>query len=66
MLESALSPYTWVRWLYRWVPSAPGDYSLWARAFDGDGAPQTSSWAQPHPDGASGYPVMGLSVASSD
>lgn len=66
VLETALSPYSWVRWLYRWVPSAPGDYSLWARAFDGDGAPQSSSWAQPHPDGASGYPVIGLSVASSD
>ncbi|HYV01428.1 MAG TPA: molybdopterin-dependent oxidoreductase [Actinomycetota bacterium] len=64
VLETALSPYTWVRWLYRWVPSVPGDYSVWARAFDGDGTPQPSTWAQPHPDGASGYPVIGLSVAS--
>ena len=63
LLETALSPYTWVRWMYRWMPPTPGVVTIRARAYDGEGAPESSMWAPPHPDGASGLPVMAVQVA---
>jgi len=63
-LESPVSPYTWVRWLYRWTAPTPGTYTLRARAFDVEGVPQPAAWAPPHPDGASSYPVIAVRVLS--
>lgn len=63
-LEPASSPFTWVRWRYPWTPPTEGDYTLRARAVDGEGVPQSSAFAPPHPDGASGYPVIAVSVSA--
>jgi len=65
LLETALSPYTWVRWMYRWTPLIPGVVTIRARAYDGEGAPESPMWAPPHPDGASGLPVIAVQVAPS-
>jgi DMSO/TMAO reductase YedYZ molybdopterin-dependent catalytic subunit len=61
-LEPPLSSFTWVRWRYPWSADGPGTYTLRARAFDGSGTSQPSTFAPPHPDGASGYPVIAVSV----
>jgi DMSO/TMAO reductase YedYZ molybdopterin-dependent catalytic subunit len=61
-LEQPLSSFTWVRWRYPWRADGPGTHTLRARAFDGTGTPQPSTFAPPHPDGASGYPVIAVSV----
>jgi len=63
LLETALSPYTWVRWMYPWTPLSSGVVTIRARAYDGEGAPESPTWAPPHPDGASGLPVIAVQVA---
>lgn len=61
-LEPALSPLSWVRWRFDWVPARTGLHTIRARARDGDGVVQTSEFAPPHPDGASSYPVIAFTV----
>ena len=61
LLKTALSPYTWRLWLYRWVPPGPGQYSIFVRAYDGTGSVQTRVEAPPFPTGASG--IDGITVA---
>jgi DMSO/TMAO reductase YedYZ molybdopterin-dependent catalytic subunit len=63
LLETSLSPYTWVRWMYPWTPLSSGVVTIRARAYDGEGAPESPTWAPPHPDGASGLPVIAVQVA---
>jgi len=63
LLETALSPYTWVRWMYRWTPPTPGVVTIRARAYDGEGVPESPMWEPPHPDGASGLPVIAVQVS---
>jgi DMSO/TMAO reductase YedYZ molybdopterin-dependent catalytic subunit len=46
---------TWVQWVYR-LNAEPGRHLIEARAFDGDGAPQTEEYAPVAPNGAQGYP----------
>ncbi|MDO8637560.1 MAG: Ig-like domain-containing protein, partial [Dehalococcoidia bacterium] len=53
-LKDALSPYTWVFWVYNWEPS-PGKYNLLVRAADKKGLLQKSAEREPYPDGATGY-----------
>jgi len=54
-LETALGPYTWRRWLYRWTPSARGRRELLVRATDGRGHLQSPQIADPFPSGSGGY-----------
>ena len=61
-LEQALSPLSWVRWRFDWIPARTGLHTIRARAWDGDGVVQTSGFAPTHPDGASGYPVIAFTV----
>jgi DMSO/TMAO reductase YedYZ molybdopterin-dependent catalytic subunit len=61
-LEPALSPLSWVRWRFGWIPTRTGLHTIRARAWDGNGIVQTSEFAPPHPDGASGYPVIAFTV----
>lgn len=61
-LEPAASPLQWRRWRYAW-PAAPGRYQVRVRAVDGTGALQSATLAPPHPNGASGYHVLVVSVA---
>ena len=60
LLKTALSPYAWRLWLYRWTPPGPGQYSIFVRAYDGTGAVQVKVEAPPFPTGASG--IDGISV----
>lgn len=60
-LEPEPSPLQWRRWRYDW-PAAPGTHTISVRAVDGDGQPQTDRVAEPHPDGASGYHSVRVSV----
>jgi DMSO/TMAO reductase YedYZ molybdopterin-dependent catalytic subunit len=63
LLKTALSPYTWRLWLYRWTPPGPGQYSIFVRAYDGTGAVQTRVEAPPFPTGASGIDGITVTVA---
>jgi len=53
---------TWVQWMAR-VDAAPGEYMVEARAFDGDGQPQTEETAPVAPNGAQGYPRRFIEIA---
>ncbi len=63
-LETALSPLTWRRWLYRWQVEGSGDSGVLVRATDGLGVAQTAAVARPHPDGASGYDAVTVNRGS--
>jgi DMSO/TMAO reductase YedYZ molybdopterin-dependent catalytic subunit len=63
LLKTALSPYTWRLWLYRWTPPGPGQYSIFVRAYDGTGAVQVRVEAPPFPTGASGIDGITVTVA---
>lgn len=54
-LKPPLSHTAWVVWGYDWTPTAPGQYTVMARATDGAGKVQTPKQADPYPDGATGY-----------
>ena len=54
-LKTALGPYTWRLWRYRWTPERPGRYQVAVRARDGRGRLQTKAHHEPFPSGASGY-----------
>lgn len=51
----ALSPFTWVLWVYDWTPPANGNYLVEVRATDAQGNLQTSVNRDALPDGATGY-----------
>jgi DMSO/TMAO reductase YedYZ molybdopterin-dependent catalytic subunit len=62
ILVSNPSPYEWTVWKYRLAPAAPGEFTVRARATDGDG------YAQPERDpqtgsGMSGQPRMKVAIA---
>src|SRR6266511_525622 len=63
LLKTALSPYTWRLWLYRWTPPGPGQYSIFVRAYDGTGAVQVRVEAPPFPTGASGIDGINVTAA---
>jgi DMSO/TMAO reductase YedYZ molybdopterin-dependent catalytic subunit len=54
---------TWVQWTYR-LTAPPGTHVIEARAFDGDGVPQTDEYAPVAPNGAQGYPRISVNVKS--
>ena len=58
MLESAISNETWRRWRLPFDRSTAT--AVVVRAIDADGVVQTSSPADPHPSGASGYQEVEL------
>jgi Oxidoreductase molybdopterin binding domain/Mo-co oxidoreductase dimerisation domain len=57
-LETALSAYTWRRWLFTWGAQGAGQSGIVVRAYDGRGALQTFISSPPHPNGASGYDAI--------
>ena len=57
-LKTALGKYTWRLWRYPWMPLRPERYVIKARATDGTGRTETSSYTGPYPNGASGYDVI--------
>jgi DMSO/TMAO reductase YedYZ molybdopterin-dependent catalytic subunit len=60
-LEPESSPLQWRRWRYDWQPE-PGQYRVRVRAIDGAGEPQVEAIAPPHPDGATGYHAVRVTV----
>jgi DMSO/TMAO reductase YedYZ molybdopterin-dependent catalytic subunit len=61
LLKPALSQNAWNLWVLK-KDLGPGTYLVKCRAVDGDGAVQTSSEADPFPDGATGYHSIVLRV----
>lgn len=59
-----LSQYTWVFWRLDWEPPSAGAYTLKVRATDGAGQEQVATVTSPYPDGATGYSVVDIEVAS--
>jgi DMSO/TMAO reductase YedYZ molybdopterin-dependent catalytic subunit len=53
---------TWRQWVYDWTPSASGNHVVESRATDETGYTQTSLAEPPEPNGASGYPMVGVTV----
>jgi DMSO/TMAO reductase YedYZ molybdopterin-dependent catalytic subunit len=62
-LKPPASDLTWVLWAFEWNPK-PGDYTIYARATDGQGALQTSAQADTFPSGATGYVMSTVNVVS--
>jgi DMSO/TMAO reductase YedYZ molybdopterin-dependent catalytic subunit len=52
---------TWVQWSYR-LQAPPGKHLIEARAFDGDGTPQSEEYAPVAPNGAQGYPRVTINI----
>ena len=54
-LAGAPSDDTWRQWRYRWADFTPGEHTVRARAYDGEGVPQPEGPKPVAPDGAEGY-----------
>jgi DMSO/TMAO reductase YedYZ molybdopterin-dependent catalytic subunit len=61
-LASQLDIDTWRQYVYYW-DARPGTYILQVRATDGEGETQTARQTPPHPSGATGYHIVGVTVA---
>jgi DMSO/TMAO reductase YedYZ molybdopterin-dependent catalytic subunit len=53
----------WRQWVWDW-DATPGTHQIAARATDATGYTQTSLQEPPEPNGASGYPIVSVSVSS--
>ncbi len=62
VLKPPASKLSWVLWAYEWSRPAVGQYTVYARATDGNGQVQTSALADPYPSGATGYVMSTLAV----
>ncbi len=56
-----LSPLTWVQWRYDWS-RVPGRHLFRVRATDGTGALQIEQVSDVHPDGATGYHTVTVTI----
>ncbi|HUC57112.1 MAG TPA: molybdopterin-dependent oxidoreductase [Streptosporangiaceae bacterium] len=54
---------TWRQWVWYWN-ATPGSHVIEARATDATGYTQTALQSAPEPNGASGYPIVQVSVTS--
>lgn len=61
-VKEALSPFTFVVWVYNWEP-LPGKYTLLVRAADKKGLLQAGLQREPYPDGATGYHSITVRIA---
>jgi DMSO/TMAO reductase YedYZ molybdopterin-dependent catalytic subunit len=61
-LKPPSSNLAWVLWAYEWRPSTLGEYTIYARATDGNGQVQTDAQADPFPSGATGYVMSAVNV----
>ncbi|MCX7668719.1 MAG: molybdopterin-dependent oxidoreductase, partial [Anaerolineae bacterium] len=62
LLDRPLSRLTWVRWRYDWYDPPRGTHTIVVRAIDGDGEEQIAQPAPPHPDGASGWHKVRVTI----
>ena len=61
-LQPALSKDAWVLWAWQWTPTAPGNYTLVARATNGKGELQVEKKQGTVPNGATGYHMVPIQV----
>ena len=61
-LQPPLSDQTWVFWNWTWRPTAPGVYTIVARATDGTGRLQTEEKRGTVPNGATGWHEIKVAV----
>jgi hypothetical protein len=61
-LGSSYSNDTWRLWSFEWQAEASGSHTITVRATDNTGAVQTEAWADPVPDGASGWHSVTFAV----
>lgn len=62
VVKDPLSKYTWVLWTSGFAPQSKGDYKIVVRATDKTGNMQTSTFADPFPNGSSGYDTVDIKV----
>jgi DMSO/TMAO reductase YedYZ molybdopterin-dependent catalytic subunit len=62
IVKDPLSKYTWVLWSSTFIPKAGGDYNIVVRATDKNGKVQSVDFADPFPNGASGYDMVSVRV----
>lgn len=65
-LQPPLSPLTWVYWTKHWTPQKLGSAAVVVRAWDGTGALQSATYAEPLPSGATGYDRITVTVVKGD
>jgi DMSO/TMAO reductase YedYZ molybdopterin-dependent catalytic subunit len=58
IVKEPLSKYTWVLWTTAFTPKVTGEYQIVVRATDKTGKVQISNFADPYPNGASGYNMI--------
>jgi DMSO/TMAO reductase YedYZ molybdopterin-dependent catalytic subunit len=61
-LGTGYSNDTWRLWSFPWQADATGSHTITVRATDNTGAVQTEQWADPVPDGASGWHSVQFAV----
>ena len=61
-LGAAYSNDTWRLWSFGWQADDPGPHTITVRATDNTGAVQTEQWADPVPDGATGWHTVSFAV----
>jgi DMSO/TMAO reductase YedYZ molybdopterin-dependent catalytic subunit len=61
-LGTGYSNDAWRLWSFAWQPDDSGSHTIWVRATDNTGATQTEQWADPVPDGASGWHSVDFAV----
>ena len=54
-LGAAYSNEAWRLWSFPWQADGAGSHTITVRATDNTGAVQTEQWADPVPDGATGW-----------
>ena len=62
IVKDPLSKYTWVLWTSTFTPKVSGDYNIVVRATDKTGKVQSIDFADPFPNGASGYDMVSIKV----
>lgn len=61
-LGAGYSNDAWRLWSFSWQAEAPGAHTITVRATDNTGATQTEQWADPVPDGATGWHSVDFAV----
>jgi hypothetical protein len=62
-LGAAYSNEAWRLWSFPWRADGAGSHTITVRATDNTGATQTEQWADPVPDGATGWHAVNFSIA---
>lgn len=62
IIKDPLSKYTWVLWTSGFTPKNNGNYNIVVRSTDKTGNVQTANFADPFPNGASGYDKVNVKV----